>query len=236
MIEIQLYRQRVGIFSGGKHHSKSCFSKHAPNQNCVNGEEHRAILRMTVVVSLLVMLLAELDVQQLVIISISTGLKLSGDVESNPGPYEIIKSVQGSFNQGNIALFGGAAGRQCAFNALFSICSSVVLCVCFWKLVDLDYILVEGDKLYELLPFQGYLNVEELPRQVKIFERTANLDILEENLHDSVAVYGDSFLTSNVRFDKTIFKLIFILFTISILKSPRIISIKLSLSTVSNVL
>ena len=41
---------------------------------------------MTVVVSLLVMLLAELDVQQLVVISISTNLKLSGDVESNPGP------------------------------------------------------------------------------------------------------------------------------------------------------
>ena len=60
---------------------------------------------------------------------------------------------------------------------------------------DLDYILVEGDKLYKLLGFQGYLNVEELPRQVKIFERTVNLEILEENLHDSVAVYGESFLT-----------------------------------------
>ena len=46
---------------------------------------------MTVVVTSLVMLLAELDVQQLVIISISTGLKLSGDVESNPEPYEIIR-------------------------------------------------------------------------------------------------------------------------------------------------
>ena len=57
---------------------------------------------MTVVVNLLVMLLAELDVQQLVVISISTSLKLSEDAESNPGPYEIIRSVQGSFNQGNI--------------------------------------------------------------------------------------------------------------------------------------
>ena len=58
---------------------------------------------------------------------------------------------------------------------------------------DLDYILVEGDKLYKLLGFQGHL--EELPRQVKIFERTVNLEILEENLHDSVVVYGGSFLT-----------------------------------------
>ena len=55
------------------------------------------------------------------------------------------------------------------------------------KVGYLDYILVEGDKLYKLLGFQGYLNVEELPPQVKIFERTVNLEILEENLHDSDA-------------------------------------------------
>ena len=98
----------LGFFQAG---STTHFSRHAPNQNCINGDKHRAILRITVVVSLLVMLLAELNVQQLVVISISTSLKLSGDVESNPGPYEIIRSVQGSFNQGNIALFGETAGR-----------------------------------------------------------------------------------------------------------------------------
>ena len=82
-------------------------------------------------------------------------------------------------------------------------CWSVVRDVFFWKSVDLDYILVEGDKLYKLLEFQGGVklykllefNVEELSRQVKIFDRTVNLEILEENLHDGVAVYGDSFLT-----------------------------------------
>ena len=53
--------------------------------------------------------------------------------------------------------------------------------------------------MYKLLGFQGYFNVEELPDQVKIFERTVNLEIMEENLHDSVAVYEGSFLTdSNV--------------------------------------
>ena len=60
---------------------------------------------MAVVVSLLVMLLAELDVQQLVVVSISTSSKFSGDVESSP--YEVIRSVQRSFHQGNIALFWG---------------------------------------------------------------------------------------------------------------------------------
>ena len=62
-------------------------------------------------------------------------------------------------------------------------------------MVDLNYILVKGDQLYKLLGFQDNLNEEELPRQVKIFERTVNLEILKENPHDSVAVYGDSFLT-----------------------------------------
>ena len=36
---------------------------------------------------------------------------------------------------------------------------------------------------------------DHLSRQVKIFDRTVNLDISEENLHDSITVYGDYFLT-----------------------------------------
>ena len=97
---------------------------------------------MTVVVSLLVTPLSELDVQKLVVINIPTRLKLSGDVESNSGPYEILRSIQESFNEDKIALDGGTIGSKCAFNALFSICWSVVHNLCFWKLVHLDYLLV----------------------------------------------------------------------------------------------
>ena len=104
------------------------------------------------------------------------------NVQLNPAP----RSVQGSFNQVNIALFGQQqVDRAC--NALLSIYWSVVHDACFWKSVDLNYILVERDKLYKVLGFQGYLKVEKLPRQVKTFERTVNLEILEENIHDSVA-------------------------------------------------
>ena len=39
--------------------------------------------------------------------------------------------------------------------------------------------------------------ISQLLRQVKLFKRTVNLDILEENLHDSKAVYGDFFLTNS---------------------------------------
>ena len=41
-----------------------------------------------------------------------------------------------------------------------------------------------------MIGVSSYLNVEELPRQVKIFECTVNLEISEENLHDSVATDG----------------------------------------------
>ena len=102
-------------------------------------------------------------------------LKLLGDVEVNPGPNEIIKSVQDSFSQGNVVSFGETASRQNACNALFSICwcDSIYIQMkkkqaaqkmklsikdffnkcdqiyIFCTVSDPDHILVEGDKLYK---------------------------------------------------------------------------------------
>ena len=118
-----------------------------------------------------------------------------GDVELNPAPYKIIGLVQGSFNQGNVALLGETTGRQCACNALYAFCWSVVRDICCWKSVDLDYILVDRDQLHKSFKCQDYLNMDQLSRQVKIFEHTVNLKILEENLHDNIAVYGETFST-----------------------------------------
>ena len=63
MIEIQLYRQRIGIFSGGKHHSK----RHFLNKNHKQGDKYLSnyFLGMTVLVSLLVVLTAGLNLQHL---------------------------------------------------------------------------------------------------------------------------------------------------------------------------
>ena len=108
------------------------------------------IIQIIDLVSLLVVLTAELNLQHSNF-KITSSLKLSGDAELNPGPYEIIKSVLGSFSQGNVTLFAKTASRQCACNALFLICWSVVCDTCNWKSVNLDYILVEGDKLYKSL-------------------------------------------------------------------------------------
>ena len=148
---------------------------------------------MIVLISLLV-LASEVNLHRLHDAAITRSLKLLGDVELNPGPFEIVRPVQGSFNQGNVSLLGETAGRQCACNALFSVCWSVVREISFWKTIDLDFILVEGDKLYKYLNFQGYLNIDQLPRQVHIFRHIVNLEIFEENLHDGIAVFGDSFL------------------------------------------
>ena len=43
----------------------------------------------------------------------------------NPGPHEIVRTAQRSFNQGNGALFGESAGRLCS-SALFSIFRTTV--------------------------------------------------------------------------------------------------------------
>ena len=63
----------------------------------------------------------------------------------------MIRPVQGSFSQGNIVLLRKTAGFQCACNALFSICWSVIRNICNWMTSDLDHILMEGDKLHNHL-------------------------------------------------------------------------------------
>ena len=56
---------------------------------------------------------------------------------------------QSCLNQGNIVLFVETAGRHCACNALFFKRMSVIWRTCYWKVVDLGYILVGCNKLYK---------------------------------------------------------------------------------------
>ena len=71
------------------------------------------------------MLTEEISLQHL-FVEVANSLKLSEAVELIPGPYEIIRSVQGSFNQGNVAVFGEIACSQYACNALYALCWSGV--------------------------------------------------------------------------------------------------------------
>ena len=63
------------------------------------------LVRMINLIRLLV-LTSEVNLHYLHHAEITRSLKLSGDVELNPGPYEIVRTVQGSFNHGTVALFG----------------------------------------------------------------------------------------------------------------------------------
>ena len=73
-----------------------------------------------------------------------------GDVESNPGPFDALKIIFGSFNQGNIDKFGETAGTRCTCNTLLAICWSSIKRVSIWKTWDLDNILDLGDETYNL--------------------------------------------------------------------------------------
>ena len=107
--------------------------------------------------------------------------------------YHMLKSVQGNFDQGNVARFGDTAGKQCACNALFSACWSVVRKVSIWKAYDLDNIFIEGDKIYKFLNKDDFLSVDELPRRIKIYNRNIDINIELQNLHEGVVPRGDHF-------------------------------------------
>ena len=62
-------------------------------------------------------------------------------------------------------------------------------------LVGRNHILAGVDQLRKSMKCPDYLNVDQLIRQVKILDHTVNLEILDGNLQDSIAMHGDSFLT-----------------------------------------
>ena len=120
-------------------------------------------------------------------------MKIAGDVELNPDYYEIIKSVQGSFNQGNISLFGKSSVRHCSCNAMFSICWLLIRKGSCWAHRDLDHMLNEGDNLYKSMNKDSFLSVDNLPRQIYIFPNIVNLEVNKETLHVGVAFLGEPF-------------------------------------------
>ena len=80
-----------------------------------------------------------------------------------------LKSVQGSFHQGNIK-FGETAGKQCTCCPLFSVAFTLVKTPGYWDRKDLDFILENGNIIYKGLNTNRYLMVPELPRQILLFE------------------------------------------------------------------
>ena len=77
---------------------------------------------------------------------------------------------------------------------MFSICWSLIRKISCWTTGDFDHILTEGDNLYNSLNKNSFLSVDDLPRWVYIFRYIVNLEMKEENLHESVAFLGEPFL------------------------------------------
>lgn len=90
-----------------------------------------------------------------------------GDVETNPGPTFFIKSVIGSFNQGD-PRFGETAGVQCMCNSLSAICWSTIKKISIWKGFDLDSILEYGNTNFKKLGLNRPIEFQELPSVLEI--------------------------------------------------------------------
>ena len=111
----------------------------------------------------------------------------------------MLKSAQGDFNEGNAALFGNTAGKKCTCNALFSLCWSVVGKVSIWKSYDVDNILIKGDKIYQFLNKDDFLNVNESSKTIESYSNS-NIDINIElqNLHERIASQGQYFIKHTI--------------------------------------
>lgn len=100
---------------------------------------------------------------------------LSADVEKNPGPVTTIdpsSTICAPYSQGNIALFGLNAGKQCVAMSLCALIYNkhhhVINCS-----EDLVKILSVGNELYSVLSRvynQEYLLLTELPKKITVFD------------------------------------------------------------------
>ena len=90
-------------------------------------------------------------------------------VESNPRPrnYTIKKTIQASHHQGHVR-YGRSAGMQYASNAYLAIIFSTIKNINMWKPFDLDYILEQGDRVFQDVDVNQALAVDELPLIISI--------------------------------------------------------------------
>ena len=99
-----------------------------------------------------------------------TELKLSNDIEKNPGPLDHTKTIQAPYSQGNVELFGQNAGTQCVAMSLASLIYNYRNNII--SSVDLINIMNIGNELYSglsRLSRQTFLLLTELPEVLNVF-------------------------------------------------------------------
>ena len=187
MIDVQLYRARIGVFAlASSVKSAICLDKKKGMQARWMKWKKNKRKEQAGIGQVFIFMTCLAFVCVIILIVLKLVLKVAGDIETNPGPYEILRSVQGSFNQGSVAMFGETAGRQCACNALFVVCWSLVRKISYWTTRDLDYILIQGDNLYKSLNKESFLSVDDLPREIHVFQYIVSIEMKAENLYDGV--------------------------------------------------
>ena len=115
-------------------------------------------------------------------------LRLSNDVEENPGPRSIndivdpTYTVHADFNQGNELMFGMNAGKQCVAMSLYAIVYKEIKSVNIWDRMMLNSILLCGNSLYGIITQntnKTYLLLTDVPEYVDIENRVFNLQYSE---------------------------------------------------------
>ena len=108
-------------------------------------------------------------------------LRLSNDVEENPGPrtiYDIVDpayTVHADFSQSNKLMFGMNVGKQCVVMLL---CALYIKKLNIWDRLMLNSILICGNNLYGVISHiinKSYLLLIDIPEFVDIDNHTFNM-------------------------------------------------------------
>ena len=111
-------------------------------------------------------------------------LRLSNDVEENPGPRDINEivnptyTIHADFHQGFESRFGSNAGKQCVAMSLCSTVYNEIISVNIWDTAIMNQILFYGNNLYSLVSQsinKDFLLLTEVPEFVAINNDTFNL-------------------------------------------------------------
>ncbi|XP_015750599.1 PREDICTED: uncharacterized protein LOC107330504 [Acropora digitifera] len=126
-------------------------------------------------------------------------IRQANDVEENPGPtiFDVIdptRTICADYSQGNVALFGENAGKQCVAMSLTAIIYHHIQDMNLWTSSTLNNILTIGNNLYISIRCSvrtnDYLLLTDVPHIVSICNKVYILEYSE-------SLTGSLFLTSN---------------------------------------
>ena len=127
-------------------------------------------------------------------------IRQANDVEENPGPtiFDVIdptRTICADYSQGNEALFGENAGKQCVAMSLTAIIYHHIEDINLWTSSILNNILTIGNNLYTSIrcsvQTNDYLLLTDVPCIVSIYNNVYTLEYSE-------SLTGSLFMTSNI--------------------------------------